>query len=216
MTALLMLGFMLGIRHALEADHIATVASLASRYPDRRQVMFQGLAWGLGHSGMLLLVGLVVLWTDTLIPEQVASLLEAAVGGLMLVLGLAVLRRVFTADQQPEPELRRESEREAGATAAAAPLPVRALMMGSVHGMAGSAALLLLFVDQVQSLFTGLLYISTFGLGSILGMLLFSLAISVPIGLTAHRLQGWNRMFQLAIGAVTIVVGARLMISVWG
>lgn len=243
MTSLLFVGFLLGMRHALDADHIATVASLASVHPNRWQVIKQGVAWGVGHSLMLLVVGAVVLWSDTLIPEQISYGLQMAVGALMIVLGADVLRRArrdkihfhLHQHQDGTQHFHAHSHRDHPETYTLAPFlqpqqarihsraphqhshqkdwPLRALFVGLIHGMAGSAALILLFVDQVHSISTGLMYILTFGLGSILGMALFSLVISVPLGFTAKKLTGIHTGMQLTIGAVTTGLGVMILAS---
>jgi ABC-type nickel/cobalt efflux system permease component RcnA len=243
MTSLLFVGFLLGMRHALDADHIATVASLASVHPNRWQVIKQGLAWGLGHSLMLLAVGAVVLWSDSLIPQQITYALQMAVGALMILLGADVLRRArqdkihFHAHQHRDgtQHFHAHSHRDQPQNFTLAPFiqpqlglqhkhghhnhshsrkkdwPLRALFVGVIHGLAGSAALVLLFVDQVNNMATGLMYILTFGLGSILGMGLFSLAISVPLGFTAKKLTGIHTGMQLTIGVVTTGLGVMIM-----
>ncbi|MDH3389820.1 MAG: urease accessory protein, partial [Gammaproteobacteria bacterium] len=93
MTGFLFLGFMLGIRHALEADHIATVATLACSQASRGQILRQGLTWGIGHSFTLMLFGVIVLSVNSLVPERLVMGLEIAVGCLMILLGLDVIRK---------------------------------------------------------------------------------------------------------------------------
>jgi len=85
--------------------------------------------------------------------------------------------------------------------------------MGIIHGLAGSAALILLFVDQVSSIGTGLMYILIFGAGSMLGMFVFSLVISVPLGMTAKRLSRVHNGLQFSIGVVTSALGVGLLVG---
>jgi len=251
MVSLLVVGFLLGVRHALEADHIATVASLVSTHPSRSQMIRQGFAWGIGHSLTLLLIGSIVLWSDRLIPEQVASGLEMAVGAMMIVLGVDVLRRArqsrihfhthkhpdgivhFHAHAHEHAHEHAGTEEPGGAqpsfniTGSIRPAaahsqkthdhlhpkswPLRALSMGLLHGMAGSAALVLLFVDQVESAATGLIYILLFGAGSILGMLVFSLIISIPLSLTSKHMNRLHHGLQIGIGVITSGIGLMLL-----
>lgn len=246
MVSLLFVGFLLGVRHALEADHIATVASLVSTHPSRSQMIRQGFAWGIGHSLTLLLIGSIVLWSDQLIPQQVASGLEMAVGAMMIVLGIDVLRRArksrvhFHTHKHPDGvvHFHAHSHEQTGAEEPGAPpsltltgsirpaaahsqkphdhlhpksWPLRALSMGLLHGMAGSAALVLLFVDQVESAATGVLYILLFGAGSILGMLVFSLIISIPLSLTSKHMGRLHHGLQIGIGVITSGIGLMLL-----
>ncbi len=254
MISLLFVGFLLGIRHALEADHIATVASLVSNHPSRSQMLRQGFAWGVGHSLTLLLIGSLVLWSDQLIPQQVASGLEMAVGAMMIILGLDVLRRAhrsrihfhthrhqdgrvhFHAHTHPKPTpdltpdqashqtplkftgtfkaIDKPHSLQAHSHQHPKSWPLRALSMGLLHGMAGSAALVLLFVDQVQTIAAGILYIVLFGAGSILGMLAFSLVISVPLSLTAKHMTRLHNGLQVAIGVITSGIGLMLLMKI--
>ena len=88
MTSLLMIGFLIGMRHALEADHVAAVASLAAKQQTLKQAMHQGMAWGLGHTITLFLMGSILLWMDTVVPESLARLLEFLVGAMLVLLGM--------------------------------------------------------------------------------------------------------------------------------
>ncbi|TQV75982.1 urease accessory protein [Exilibacterium tricleocarpae] len=206
MTSLLAFGFLLGIRHALEADHIVTVASLASTHRSQRQVVRQGLAWGVGHSLTLLLFAGVVLWLDTLIPEGLATGLEMLVGALMIVLGIDVVRRGRATGQAvPAAFAAPGGDREQ--------LPLRALAMGLIHGMAGSAALILLFVERMNSVLQGLAYVVIFSIGSLAGMLLFSVVISFPLGFTAKNFARFHTGLRLGIGLLTAAIGLVLIVE---
>lgn len=96
MLSMIGIGLFLGLLHALEADHVATVATLATNQSSGRQMIKQGLAWGLGHSATLLIIGMIVLGAGTLIPEDVAQWLERGVGLMMILLALDVVRRLVT------------------------------------------------------------------------------------------------------------------------
>src|SRR5437867_9296743 len=84
------LGFLLGARHALDADHVAAVSTILSRRPDLRESGFIGFCWGFGHTAVLLLVGLVVITLKITIPEPLARILEFGVGLMLVVLGVAL------------------------------------------------------------------------------------------------------------------------------
>ncbi|OQX43499.1 MAG: urease accessory protein, partial [Candidatus Sedimenticola endophacoides] len=94
MEGLLLFGLLIGMRHALEADHLAAVASLVSRRQSLAETLRQGGAWGLGHTLTLFLFGSVVIFMDTVMPERLAAGLELAVGFMLVLLGADVLRRV--------------------------------------------------------------------------------------------------------------------------
>ncbi len=232
MTSLLTFGFLLGIRHALEADHIATVASLAcDQTHSKRQMIQQGLAWGLGHSITLFGVGGVVLWMDTLVPEKLALALEMTVGAMMIVVGIGVIRRGLQSHfhvhahrhasgeihihghSHTKEQIEHHGDIHAHRHKHRELLPIRALLMGLIHGAAGSAALLLLFFAKIDSVVNGLLYICLFSVGSMVGMLLFSIAISVPLTLSAKRLTQFHRKIQYAVGGITAGIGLTLLIA---
>ena len=231
MTGFLFLGFMLGIRHALEADHIATVATLACSQASRGQIVRQGIAWGVGHSLTLMLFGAIVLSVNGLVPERLAMGLEMAVGCLMILLGVDVIRRALKSrihfhthhHDDGEVHFHAHSHAENGRAkrhkelphkhAHHKQIPLRALLLGLIHGMAGSAALVILVVDQIDSMWMGMLYIALFGVGSIAGMLLFTMVISIPLAISARTRGGLHSSLQLSIGGLTCCFGLYVLSS---
>lgn len=226
MMTLLFFGFLIGMRHAIEADHVAAVASLTTKANSMQSAITQGAVWGLGHTLTLFLVGTIVLLLDTLIPEQVASLLEFIVGIMLVLLGIDVLRRLYKdrihfhlhEHQNGEKHFHAHSHKnETGHDPKhhehehKQPFPYRALFVGLMHGLAGSAALLLLTLDTVPSITTGIVYISLFGIGSIFGMALLSIVIAAPLRYSATNLTWLHHSLQFTIGAATIVIGSLLI-----
>jgi len=228
MISILLLGFLLGMRHAIEADHIAAVASLTSTTNSIRNGIQQGMAWGLGHTLTLFLFGSIVLFVANIVPEQVVSKIELAVGVMLIILGGDVVRRVIAerihfhthTHNQPEGNTSthfhahsHKGERKWQHNAAhhqhvhTQGFPVRALLVGLMHGMAGSAALILLTLKTLNSPWLGLVYIAIFGIGSIAGMGLFSLVISVPLR-AARRMTWLYNGLQAFIGFFTIGLGS--------
>src|SRR5512134_3922481 len=94
LISLLALGFVLGLRHALDADHVAAVASLASRKASLRDMLRVSGAWGVGHAATLVLFGGALVLVGTNLPDGVAHALEGAVGVMLVILGAGVLRRL--------------------------------------------------------------------------------------------------------------------------
>lgn len=225
MLYVLGLGFMIGMKHALEADHVAAVASLATRGRSVGETARFGVAWGIGHTVTLLAVGSCVLLLDTVVPERLASGLEFVVGLMLIGLGVDVLWRMWRsrthfhshnhggnrhihAHRHGQAVPRHDTAAHAHAHPRG--LPLRALMVGLVHGLAGSAALVLLTLSTITSLWLGIAYILLFGLGSVLGMGLLSCAIAVPMRLSADRVAWAWRGLSLAIGVATIALGASM------
>jgi hypothetical protein len=201
LAGVLWLGFLLGLRHAFEADHLAAVTSLSSRVARRRDMMRIAAAWGLGHSITLTLAGTLlvaagVVWS----PDGVWARVGELVAGAVLVwLGADVFRRALG---------RRRSE------AVVAPaLASRALFVGGLHGMEGSGAVVLIALPALRSPAAAFVYLGLFGVGSILGMLLSSIALSLPLGWAARRYSSGTRVVQLGVGATSVLVGCAMAIA---
>ncbi len=220
MVGLLVLGFFIGMRHALEADHVAAVSSLATGSASPRECVKQGVFWGLGHTLTLFLFGSAVLLLDRVLPHRLASGLELAVGLMLVALGLDVLRRVWKGRvhfhlHEHEGGIRHfHGHSHAGESGEwthrhghRGKLPLRALAVGLMHGMAGSAALILLTLESVPNVGTGLLYILLFGAGSLAGMTLLSVVIAVPLRYSEKGLTRLHGFLQGAIGVATVTIG---------
>lgn len=226
MASILLLGFLLGMRHALEADHLAAVASLATRSRGLWHTVSQGAAWGLGHTLTLLLAGGICLLASASIPPRLARLLEAGVGIMLLALGGEVLWRArrrhlhLHVHRHDDGTMHLHAHSHApgeahGPAHRAHPhvhphaegFPRRALLVGLVHGLAGSAALLLLTLSTLPSRWLGLIYILVFGLGSILGMAILSAVLAVPLQGTARLLTRTHRVVEVLTGLATVAIG---------
>jgi sulfite exporter TauE/SafE len=220
--SVLLIGFLLGIRHATEADHLVAVAALATRQHSFAQSMRQGVAWGIGHSVTLLLFGGLVLALGASIPPRVAMTLELLVGGMLILLGVDVLRRfvqqrihihVHTHGTRlrhlhAHSHIGAQPHGMAGhAHAHSAGPPWRALAVGMTHGMAGTAALIVLSLGAAQSWRTGLAFIVLFGLGSIAGMAVLSMVIAIPLHLTAVRFGRRFNVLTAVIGTCSCALG---------
>lgn len=224
--SLLLLGFLIGMRHAVETDHVAAVASLATRSHSIGDTIRQGAAWGLGHTVTLFLFGSVVLVMDLVMPERMAHLLEFLVGVMLVGLGLDVLRQLvqerihFHLHRHRDGEVHFHAHSHFGEESHdprrhvhehPEGFPLRALFVGLMHGMAGSAALILLTLQAVRSPLTGLLYIALFGVGSMLGMALLSIVIAIPLRYSAKGMTWLHNGLQAVIGVATVGIGAMLV-----
>lgn len=222
MFGVLGLGFLIGMQHALEADHVAAVSSIAARRTNFRDIVKHGLTWGLGHTITLFIFAGAAILLGRAIPEHIAGPLETAVGFMLVGLGAHVLWRLW------RDRVHFHQHRHDDGTAhlhlhshAAEAVPHqrsphdhqhgfrwRSLLVGLMHGVAGSAALLVLTVTQAESPAYGLLYVLLFGMGSMLGMGALSAAIAVPLVVSARSLTWANRALQGIVGIVTTVIGA--------
>ena len=222
MLSILGLGFLIGLRHALEADHAAAVATLATRSQSVAHTVKQGLTWGLGHTLTLLLFGSLVFLLEVAVPERLAHWLEFGVGVMLLGLGMDVIwklikgRVYFHLHEHPHQVRHFHAYSHKGASREHSsqhehthltPFPYRALLVGFMHGMAGSAALILLTLQQSISPLMGLLYIIIFGLGSMAGMAMLSVVIAIPLRYSARFVTWVHHGLQGCIGMATIALG---------
>jgi cytochrome c biogenesis protein CcdA len=220
--SILLVGFLLGMKHATEADHLAAVATLATRQTTLLQTVRQGIAWGVGHTIVLLLVGAVVLMLGKAVPERLAQVLEFCVGVMLVLLGTDVLRRLIRQRMHVHLHSHGMGVRHLHLHGHAgeadhrlsphqhihpSPLPLRALVIGMIHGMAGSAAMVLLSLAAAPTIAAGLLYIAMFGVGSILGMALLSAVIAVPLRVSARYLTWMHNGMNGAVGVFTCGLG---------
>jgi len=227
MFVILGLGFVLGMQHALEADHIAAVSSIAARRTDVGDIVGHGLTWGLGHTLTLFVFAGIALALGQAMPEQLARPIESAVGVMLIGLGGHVLWRLwrdrvhFHRHSHGDGTVHIHAHSHAGEAIAHARAPHahahgfrwRTLLVGLMHGMAGSAALLVLAVSQASSVAVGLGYVALFGIGSMIGMGALSAVIAVPIVVSARSLTLANSGLQGAVGIVTVAIGARMIVE---
>src|SRR5277367_3857833 len=231
MLAILGLGFLLGMQHALEADHVAAVSSIAARRTDIGDIVKHGLTWGLGHTLTLFAFAGAAILFGHAIPQTWSRPLETAVGIMLVGLGAHVLWRLSRdrvhfhphshgdgtvhlhahsharqATKETVPHVRARHEHVHG-------FRWRTLLVGLMHGMAGSAALLVLAVTQAASPAIGLGYVALFGIGSMIGMGALSSVIAVPLAVSARWLTSANRGLQGVVGVVTIAIGVMTIIE---
>lgn len=212
------LGLILGIKHALDADHLIAVSTIVSEHQSLKWASLIGAFWGLGHTATLFVVGLLVIGLRLTIPPRIALGLEFLVAVMLVVLGARILWRSFRAEKihlhphNHSPETHAHfhvhAERE---EAHSHPHPFKAMrkpfFVGMVHGLAGSAALMLLVLTTIPSPLAGLLYIVIFGFGSVGGMLILSSLIGLPFVLTAQRFTALNGWIRLSAGFASAAFG---------
>jgi len=227
MFGILGLGFLLGMQHALEADHIAAVSSIAARRSRVGDIVRHGLTWGLGHTLTLFAFAGAAIGLGRAIPEHVARPLETAVGIMLVGLGAHVLWRLwrdrvhFHRHGHGDGTVHLHAHSHAGETRPHARAPHAhphgfrwaTLLVGLMHGMAGSAALLVLAVSQAASPALGLGYVALFGIGSMVGMAALSTVIAVPLAASARWLTWANRGLQATVGAVTVAIGVTTIVE---
>jgi ABC-type nickel/cobalt efflux system permease component RcnA len=214
------LGLAMGLRHATEADHIAAIGTIVSEQGGVRRALRTGVLWGMGHTMSILAAGGFVLGMRTAISERTSRLLEGGVALMIIALGGAALSRAL----RGRSDAHRHTHTHGGRTHThlhfhgpdephvpfdpghAVPAGIKPLLVGVVHGLAGSAALTLLVLTQTPSVSLGLAYLATFGIGSIGGMALMSALISLPFHATAGR-PALNRSVRIVAGGLGLAFG---------
>lgn len=187
----LSLGFVLGMTHAADADHVAAMSTLVSDRQPLRHAAKTGSLWGLGHTLTIVLVGGALVFTRATMPEPVAAALELLVAAMLVGLGgLAIVQH-----------------RRAHEVATRSASPLRPLGVGLVHGLAGSAAVALAVLSEIHEPWLGFVYLLVFGLGTTLGMALVTLLVAVPLRLAGARLARLTHALPYVAGAVSIAAG---------
>jgi uncharacterized membrane protein YesL len=226
--SILVFGMLVGMQHALEADHLAAVAALSAKKSSRRQLVLRGAYWGLGHTFSLFAICGAAILLGLAITERVEATLEFFVGVMIVLLGAHVLltlfrRRIHFHVHQHGGERHIHAHAHAGEPAGhqasrhahAHPKRgfIKALAVGLVHGAAGSGALLVLIVAVSQSTAWALFYVLSFGFGSILGMATLSFIASYPLKLL-EKGTGWlDTAVMAAIGGFAVLIGGGLVIE---
>jgi len=236
-------GFLLGIRHATDPDHVIAVTTIVSRQKSVRHAGLIGILWGLGHTITILFVGAAIILFNLVIPPRIGLTMELAVGLMLIFLGVLNLTGVthwvtdrfmpahthgdgvihsHTHDHgqdahahvhghNPEVHLHLEQKPEGAFQKALARVGLyqflRPLVVGIVHGLAGSAAVALLVLTTIRDPGWALVYLLVFGVGTIAGMMLITMIIGAPFAYTGKRFAPFNRGLGFASGLISIAFG---------
>jgi len=210
--AVLGFGFLIGLKHATEADHLAAVSTIVSEHKSLWSSTIIGGVWGLGHTISLFVAGIFVLLLNFQISEQTERILEFCVGIMLTLLGLNVLRKLFQGGklyfhehgthEHAHPHVHEHEDQPHKHHGLK--FSPRALIIGMIHGLAGSAALMLLVLPTIESRTIGLLYIIIFGIGSIGGMMMMSFLIGLPFHFTAAKFNRFNHILQSLAGLFSL------------
>ncbi len=222
-------GFLLGLKHATDADHVVAVASIVSKQRNFWQSLWIGASWGAGHSLPLLILGTAVLIAkDTVLNryESVAPYFEIGVGVMLIYLGASaawnVLRgklhvhhhdhgegphvHVHASHEPRKPSSTIVAEHNSIFLLGKPVFRVKSFAIGIVHGLAGSAAVMVALLPTIDSIPTGLGYIALFSIGTMLSMATLTLLLALPFKASAANLT-LNRTITLAAGTLSITVG---------
>lgn len=196
MLTAVMLGFVLGLRHAFDPDHVIAVSTIVARHRSVWTASGIGVSWGIGHGATILAIGFLVIALQVAIPPDFAQAMELGIGVLLVLLGIANL--LAATPREAASPLRSASLHESFARSGA---------LGLAHGLAGSAPVALLALAAMPGPASALAYLLVFGLGTIAGMVAFSLALGIP----AARLSAsaaFSRWVTAGTGMLSLLFGA--------
>ncbi len=235
-------GFLLGMRHATDPDHVIAVSTIVTREHSLKRSALIGVAWGIGHTLTILAVGGSIVLFKITLPPRVGLTMELAVGVMLVMLGAKNIGGLLTwpaqhasvaeADREQESRgyhlhgdyIHSHQQRAAhGHTHDPQQNPIaamdrwfkqyglyhllRPLIVGLVHGMAGSAAIALLVLSAIPNPRWAVAYLAVFGIGTILGMMLITLTIGSSFIYGQRRFARVGRYFGMAAGVISVAFG---------
>jgi len=207
------LGLFLGMRHATDADHVVAVTTIVSRERSARAALTIGALWGLGHSVTILGVGGAIVVLGLIIPPRLGLSMEMSVAAMLVILGimnlLGAMRRIDAAAHSPSSDGKGLAD---GSAISIMPRHhvsrvLRPIVVGVVHGLAGSGAVALLLLTTIRERAWALFYLSIFGAGTVIGMVLLTAAIVMPLAGLTRRFGSVERVISCATGLVSIGFG---------
>jgi high-affinity nickel-transport protein len=206
------LGFLLGMRHATDADHVVAVATIVSRERTMSVAARIGAVWGVGHTLTIVFVGAPIILFNWAVPPRIGLTMELSVGLMLILLGTLNITGVHRTRQAQAPHAHGPGDAAIGwMDRAVGPRKschvVRPLLVGIVHGLAGSAAVALLVLTTIRDPIGAIAYLIVFGVGTLAGMVLVTTVIALPFTTAAAGVENTHRRLQLATGLLSLAFG---------
>src|SRR5215831_19350602 len=209
---ILLLGFVLGMRHATDPDHVVAITTIVAKQRGIAKAGLIGALWGLGHTCTIFIVGACIILFGVTIPPRLGLSMEFVVASMLILLGLlnltGILRRLqerFMGNSIPRAAKGELSN--AGSSSIIGRLGAysvfRPLIIGIVHGLAGSAAVALLVMTTIHNPWWAIAYLLLFGMGTVAGMMLITALISMPIVWSQREFSSWNQGITVASGLIS-------------
>jgi high-affinity nickel permease len=221
LLSIVAIGFFLGMRHATDPDHVIAVTTIVSQQRSAGRAAWIGIVWGLGHTVTIFLVGSAIILFNLVIPVRLGLAMELSVGFMLVLLGgwnlfsfAQTLPGAGSADGQaqhthphPHQPFGQDSWLERSLGSKSWYMLVRPLIVGLVHGLAGSAAVALLILASIRNANWALVYLLVFGVGTIAGMMLITMSIASAFKFVGDRFQAFGRRLALVSGVVSVAFG---------
>ncbi len=216
---ILFLGFLLGMRHATDPDHVVAVTAIVAKQPGIAKAGLIGVLWGLGHTFTIFVVGTMIILFQVTIPPRAGLSMELSVAAMLILLGILNLTGTLRWLQERFGVSTRASFSSNGELVSTQRSRsqglglynvLRPLVIGVVHGLAGSAAVALLVMTTIRDPWWAITYLFLFGAGTIAGMMLITTVIAIPFAFTVRKYSGWNRGMAVASGLLSLGFGVFL------
>lgn len=209
-------GLILGTLHALDADHIVAVTTLLlQKHTPVKKATKLGFFWGIGHTVALMTIGLIVILLKITIPEKFGTPFDLMIGGMITILGIKILIQTF----RKKEHIHTHAHQHGNLTHTHIHLahaeekqnhhrkPLTAFLIGTIHGMAGSAALMLIVLSTITNPLEGILYITLFGMGTILGMSIITTIIGWSLITATKKMINLQKPLYATISFTAIAFG---------
>ena len=205
--SVLAIGFLLGIKHAIEPDHVIAVSTIASKSRKLWDASLAGVFWGIGHTATLFTIGIILILMKDDISHKWSMSLEFLVGIMLVYLGITS----FLSSRKNKQHGHLQEEHSENDQLNKRELSYfKSLFIGFVHGLAGSAAMVLLTMSAVDSVWQGSLYILIFGVGTTIGMLVFTTILGIPFVLSKKRFT-LSRSLIMVTATISVLFGIYYM-----
>src|SRR5882724_1118663 len=227
------LGLLLGMRHALDPDHVVAVTTIVSRERTVFRAVIIGALWGLGHTVTMFVVGSAIILLKITVPPTLGLTMELSVALMLILLGMlnltgfmrraiewlttrgyasgahvhVICGRLMVHTHDTCGKVTAWGKGGASRTRVDRFLFLRALTVGIVHGLAGSAAVALLVLTAISRPVWAIGYLLVFGVGTILGMMLITVAIAIPFAYTLRSFARLNQGLAIASGVISLSFG---------
>lgn len=206
--------FILGFSHAFDPDHIAVMSNYVYKSKNYRRSAIMGIFWGSGHTAALMLVGSLILIFRVEIPDYITGYFEYLVGIVLLGFGVNIfykLHRSRTHLHLHEHEGKKHLHFHSHSEQISHNHSHRSFLFGVLHGLAGTSALMLIVLSSIDTYELGIAFILIFGIGSIVGMLLFSLVLWLSLNLTFKSFPFVNRGASFLTAIFSLIVGSKIL-----